>query len=76
MYTVGVALITFLTLATNILFAVCGPIIIARAADGIFFSNPLVANLTKSYRGLIISLLNGLLAMSTVVFQLVKKGYD
>ena len=75
MYTVGVALITFSTPATSFLLYPAATIL-ASAAIGIFFSNLQVANLTKSYRGLTISLLNGLISTSAVVFLLVKKGYD
>ena len=75
MYTVGVALITFSTPATSFLLYPAA-IIISSSAVGIFFSNLQVASLTKSYRGLTISLLNGLISTSAVVFLLVKKGYD
>ena len=75
MYTVGVALTTFSTPATSFLLYPATTIL-ASAAIGIFFSNLQVANLTKSYRGLTISLLNGLISTSAVVFLLVKKGYD
>ena len=43
---------------------------------GLFFSNVQIANLAKSLRGLILSMLPGTVISSALLFFLVKKGYD
>ena len=51
-------------------------ILLAISGRGIIMSNFQVANLSKTIRGFIITLLNGLYDSSVMVFLLVKKAYD
>ena len=75
LYTLG---LIFLILSSptwsNLLYP--GLVLISISGIGLSFSNLQTANLTTNYRGLILSFITGLGLSSSLVFFLVKKGYE
>jgi len=50
--------------------------LIALTGNALLISNLQLANLAKTFRGVILTFCNGLLTSTVLVFYLVKKGYD
>jgi len=74
-YTLGYILLTVSTRnSASLLFPVS--ILFGIAGIGILLSNYQIANLTKSFRGSMMTLMNGLFSSAVVVFFIFKKGYD
>ena len=75
MYTLGIVLLTVSSASLSVLLY---PAIVLLGVSGLglMLSNFQLANFAQSYRGLVITLLNGLRGSSVLVFLLVKKGYD
>jgi len=75
LYTVGIVLLTVSSPSTSVLLYPAF-IFLGISGLGLLMSNFQIANFAQSYRGMVITLMNGLRGSSVLVFFLVKKGFD
>ena len=75
LFTIGTFFLAFATPRTSY-FLYPSLMLLELGGAGILTSNMQIANLGKPIKGLLLALINGLLASSVLVFFTVKKGYE